>query len=109
MTETLVKPEDLADLIRDDASVTLPSQTYAIRSDIRDNAITLRILTVKGHSKELADVHKEHIGLRINDCLIEKDTLQLDPWASWDLEGDFETFETENSNANEGVQGAPCR
>ena len=46
MTEMLVEPEDLADLIRDDASVTLLSQTYAIRSGIRDNAIKpLRIFT----------------------------------------------------------------
>ena len=37
---------------------------------------------------------------------MEKDTLQIDPWAAWDLEGDFETFETENSDTNEGVRGA---
>jgi hypothetical protein len=50
MTETLVEPEDLADLIRGDASITLPSQTYAIRSDIRDDAIkALRILRKKRH------------------------------------------------------------
>ena len=32
--------------------------------------------------------------------------MQVDPWASWDLEGNFETFETENSDTNEGVRGA---
>jgi hypothetical protein len=33
---------------------------------------------------------------------MEKDTLQVDPWASRDLEGDFATFETENGDANDG-------
>ena len=80
MAETLVKPEDLTDLVRGDASAALPSQTCAIRSDIRNDAIKpLRILKVKGHSKELADVHIEHIALRINDALMEKDPLQVDP------------------------------
>jgi hypothetical protein len=37
---------------------------------------------------------------------MEKDTLQVDPWASRDLEGDFATFETENGDANEGFRGA---
>jgi len=37
---------------------------------------------------------------------MKKNTLQIDPWASWDLEGNFETFETENSDTNEGVRGA---
>jgi hypothetical protein len=50
MTETLVEPEDLADLVRGNTFATLPSQASAIRSNIRDNAIKpLRILTVKGH------------------------------------------------------------
>jgi hypothetical protein len=37
---------------------------------------------------------------------MKKDTLQVDPRASRDLEGDFATFETENGDANEGVRGA---
>jgi hypothetical protein len=50
MTQTLVEPEDLADLVRGNTFAALASQTCAIRSDIRDNAIEpLRILTVKGH------------------------------------------------------------
>ena len=37
---------------------------------------------------------------------MKKNTLQIDPWASWDLEGDFETFEAEDGNADESVRGA---
>jgi hypothetical protein len=37
---------------------------------------------------------------------MEKDTLQIDPWASWDLERDFETFEAENGHTDESVRGA---
>jgi hypothetical protein len=37
---------------------------------------------------------------------MEKDALQIDPWASWDLERDFETFEAEDGNADESVRGA---
>ena len=40
MTETLVKPKNLTDLVRSDAFTTLASQTLVIRrSDIRDDAI----------------------------------------------------------------------
>jgi hypothetical protein len=107
MTEALVKPENLADLVRGDASAAFPSQTCTIRSDIRNDAIKpLRILKVKGHSKEFADVHIEHIALRINDALMEKDALQIDPWTSWDLERNFETFEAEDGHADESVRGA---
>jgi hypothetical protein len=50
MTETLVEPEDLADLVRGNTFAALASQTCAIRSDIRDNAMkALRVLTMKGH------------------------------------------------------------
>jgi DNA-binding winged helix-turn-helix (wHTH) protein len=67
-----VQPENLADLVRGEAFfATLTSQASAIRSDIRDNAIEpLRILTVKGHGKELTDVHIEHITLLVNDALM---------------------------------------
>ena len=61
---------------------------------------------MKGHSKELADVHIEHISLRINNALMKKDTLQVDLRASRDLEGDFATFETEYGDAHKGVRGA---
>jgi hypothetical protein len=64
MAETLVKPEDLTDLVRSDAFTTLASQTGAIWSNIRDDAIEpLRILEVKGHVEELTDVDVEHITL----------------------------------------------
>jgi hypothetical protein len=50
MTETLVEPEDLADLVRGNTFAALASQTCAIRSDIRDDAIkALRILRKKRH------------------------------------------------------------
>ena len=39
-------------------------------------------------------------------CLMKKNTLQIDAWAAWDLEGDFETFEAEDGNADESVRGA---
>ena len=42
----------------------------------------------------------------VNDTLMEKDTLQIDPWASWDLERNFETFEAENGHTDESVRGA---
>ena len=38
--------------------------------------------------------------------MMEKDTLQIDPWASWDLERNFETFEAENGHTDESVRGA---
>ena len=39
-------------------------------------------------------------------CLMKKNTLQIDAWAAWDLEGDFETFEAENGHTDESVRGA---
>jgi hypothetical protein len=37
---------------------------------------------------------------------MEKDTLQIDPWTSWDFERNLETFEAENGHADESVRGA---
>jgi hypothetical protein len=50
VAETLVKPENLTDLVRRNALAALASQAGAIGSNIRDDAIkALGILTVKGH------------------------------------------------------------
>jgi hypothetical protein len=71
MTETLVKPENLTNLVRSDAFATLACQTGDIRSNIRDNSLKpLGILEVKGHVEEFANVHIEHITLRINNALM---------------------------------------
>ena len=63
-------------------------------------------MEVKGHVEEFANVHIEHITLRINDALMQKNALQVDAWAAWDLKRDFETFEAENGNADKSVRGA---
>jgi hypothetical protein len=66
-----VKPEYLTNFVRGDAFTTLASQTLAVRSNIRDNTIKpLRILEVKGHVEEFANVHIEDVTLRINDALM---------------------------------------
>jgi hypothetical protein len=36
---------------------------------------------------------------------MQKDTLQIDPWTSWDFERNLQTFEAEDGNANESVRG----
>jgi hypothetical protein len=107
MAETLVKPEDLTDLVRSDAFTTLASQTLAIRSHIRDDAIeTLRILKVKRHIVNLADVDVEHVALRVNNSLMEKNALKVDTWAAWNLEGNLKAFKAEDGNTNESIWSA---
>jgi hypothetical protein len=71
MAETLVKPENLTNLVRSNAFATLACQTSAIRCDIRDDANkALRILEMKRHIEELTDVDVEHIALRVNNALM---------------------------------------
>jgi hypothetical protein len=107
MAETLVKPEYLTNLVRSDAFATLACQTSAIRSGIRDDAIEpLRILKVKGHVKELTDVDIEHVALRVNNALMQQNTLQVNAWAAWNLERNLKALEAEDGNANEGIRGA---
>jgi hypothetical protein len=107
MAETLVKPEDLTDLVRSDAFTTLASQTLAIRSHIRDDAIeTLRILKVKRHIEEFTDVDVEHVALRVNNSLMQKNSLQINAWTAWDLERNLKALEAEDGDTNEGIWGA---
>jgi hypothetical protein len=93
MTEALVKPEYLMNLVRSDAFTTLACQTGAIRSNIRDNTIKpLRILEVKGHVEELTDIDVEHIALWVNNALMQQNTLQVNAWAARNLERNFKAF-----------------
>jgi hypothetical protein len=116
MAKALVKPKNLADLVRTDSITPLSSETGALRRRSRrrrnrrtvsDNASkALGILKFYRHAQEVTDIDVEHVGDRIYSALMEKDALQINSSSSRNIEGDLEAFETENSYTDESIRSA---
>jgi len=98
MAKSLVQPEHLTDLVSSDAQTESGRLDRWIRGDNMTEA--LRVLELDEERKELFDIHIEHVTVFFDDALMHKLALKIDPNATRDLEGNFESLATASVSAN---------